>query len=67
MSLAAVVVLTVVVLVTVGGWLLVVFRAGSGPARRPAGGADGTGDAADVQPGTLGQALAVVHDSGSRA
>jgi hypothetical protein len=40
MSLTAVLVLTVVVLVTVGGWLWVVFRAGSqarpaaGPPRR---------------------------------
>ncbi len=68
MSLAAVLVLTVVVLGTVAGWLVVVFRAGSGPARRPArDGAGGTGRVADPGAGPDGQAEPAVHDAGNRA
>ena len=57
MSLTAVIVLTVVVLVTVGGWLWVVFRAGSQPERRAdRRGAGGGGHAADPGAGTRGPA-----------
>jgi hypothetical protein len=70
MSLAAVLVLTVVVLVTVGGWLAVVFRAGSGSGpvgRRAHGSVGGTRRAADTGTGSLGQAEAAVQDAGNPA
>jgi hypothetical protein len=65
MSLTAVLVLTVVVLVTVGGWLWVVFRVGSRPAHRPEpGGAGGTGPAAGPVAETRGQAEPATRGAG---
>ena len=65
MSLTAVLVLTVVVLVTVAGWLAIVFRVGSGPARRPApGGAGDGGHAAGPEAGARSQAEPAAHGAG---
>jgi hypothetical protein len=68
MSLTAVLVLTAVVLVTVLGWLWVVFRAGSQPGGRQARRAAGEGGpAADPGAGPRGQAEPAAHGAGNRA
>jgi hypothetical protein len=67
MSLTAVLVLTAVVLVTVLGWLWVVFRAGSQPAgRQAARGAGDGGHAADPDAGPRSQAEPAAHGAGNR-
>jgi len=68
MSLTAVLVLTAVVLLTVLGWLWVVFRSGSQPAgrRTPSGTGDG-GHAADPGAAPRGQAEPAAHGAGNRA
>jgi hypothetical protein len=67
MSLTAVLVLTAVVLVTVLGWLWIVFRAGSQPAGRPAAHDAGDGGhAADQDAGPRGQAEPAAHDAENR-
>ena len=67
MSLTAVLVLTVVVIVLLVGWLAVVFRADSQPARRPARrDAEDVGHAADPEAGSRSKAEPAAHGAGNR-
>jgi hypothetical protein len=64
MSLTAVLVLTVVVLACIGGWLAVVFRAGSEPARRPRPGGEEAGRGAEPGAGSDSQSAPAVQGAG---